>query len=81
MTKANADERAAAREEGRAQRPEDRVPTYQELVDEAVEDTFPASDPIAPGAAAHPGRQVKTAKDETDWSLQPGAAPATKREP
>lgn len=62
----------AARLEGRARRAEDKVPTYQELLDEAVEQTFPASDPISPSAAMHTARRISTAKDETDWTLQPG---------
>ncbi|WP_119156943.1 hypothetical protein [Caldimonas tepidiphila] len=50
---------------------EDKVPTYQELLDESLEETFPASDPISPGAAAHPTRPVATDKDDRDWQLQP----------
>lgn len=62
----------AARLEGRARRTEDKLPTYQQLLDEALDGTFPASDPIAPGAAMHPARRISTAKDDTDWTLLPG---------
>lgn len=51
---------------------EDKNPTYQELLDESLEETFPASDPIAADAAAHATRPVETPKDEHDWELQPG---------
>lgn len=50
--------------------PDDRLPTYQELLDEAVNDTFPASDPIAPHAAAQPGAPVRTPRDGRDWRVQ-----------
>lgn len=63
---------------------EDKVPTYQELLDESLEETFPASDPISPGAAAHPTRPVHTGKDERDWKLEPGGereAPAEPADP
>jgi hypothetical protein len=50
--------------------PGDRLPTYQELLDEAVNDTFPASDPIAPNAAAQAGEAVHTPRDGRDWRVQ-----------
>lgn len=59
--------------EGTAAKPADKVPTYQELLDDALDQTFPASDPISPSAAAHAEKQVKSAKDERDWALQPGS--------
>ena len=43
--------------------------TYQELLDAAVDMTFPASDPISPSAAMHAEKRLKTAKDERDWEL------------
>ena len=61
-----------ARLDGRARRAEDRVPTYQELLDEAIAQTFPASDPIAPGAAMHTARRISTPRDGIDWTLMPG---------
>lgn len=54
--------------EGKADEP---VPTYQELLDDALDQTFPASDPISPGAAVHAERQTATGKDEVDWKLKP----------
>lgn len=54
------------------------MPTYQELLDDSLAQTFPASDPISPSGAMHAEKQVSTAKDEQDWTLQPGADhPAT----
>ncbi len=47
------------------------LPTYQGLLDEAVQETFPASDPISPTAAMHAERPVSTGRDERDWALQP----------
>lgn len=38
------------------------APTYQELLDEALQQTFPASDPISPSAGAMPrpgGRRAR----------------------
>ncbi|MFC4275043.1 hypothetical protein [Achromobacter aloeverae] len=61
------------RHEGTAQRPEDKVPTYQEALDDAVEQSFPASDPIAPGVAEKAQREVSTPKDDKDWKLKPGS--------
>jgi hypothetical protein len=46
------------------------LPTYQGLLDEAVQETFPASDPISPTAAMHAERPVSTGRDERDWALQ-----------
>src|SRR5690606_33408196 len=59
--------------EARGRRPEDKVPTYQELLDDSLDQTFPASDPISPSAAMHAEKQVKTGKDGRDWQLKPGA--------
>lgn len=68
----------AERLEGKAEPPA-KVPTYQELLDESLDETFPASDPISPGAAMHAERQVATAKDDVDWQLEPraGTKPAS----
>lgn len=48
----------------------DRMPTYQELLDDSLDGTFPASDPISPGAAAHADKAVSTPKDDKDWKLK-----------
>lgn len=66
---------AHQRLEGRASQPEEKVPTYQELLDEALDETFPASDPISPTAAMAAERRIRTEKDQTDWTLRPGACP------
>lgn len=72
MRRPRHDGNEATRLEARARRSEDKLPTYQELLDEALEGTFPASDPIAPGAAMHTSRRISTARDDTDWTLLPG---------
>lgn len=54
----------------------DKRPTYQEALDDALDDTFPASDPISPGAAMHAEREIETARDEKDWTLGSERAPA-----
>ena len=51
--------------------------TYQGLLDEAVQETFPASDPISPTAAMHAERPVSTGRDQRDWALQPQSDSAT----
>ena len=53
----------------------DPLPTYQELLDEALELTFPASDPISPGAATRAEERVSTPMDETDWKLETAITP------
>lgn len=47
--------------------------TYQSAVDESLDMTFPASDPISPGAAAHAEKQTQTRRDDVDWTLKPGS--------
>jgi len=59
----------------------DPLPTYQELLDEALELTFPASDPISPGAAARAEERVSTPMDATDWKLETDAAPPASADP
>jgi hypothetical protein len=65
----------ADRLDGKAVRPEDKVPTYQELLDESLDQTFPASDPISPSAAMSAEKRISTGKDAKDWTLKPGACP------
>jgi hypothetical protein len=50
-------------------------PTYQELLDESLDQTFPASDPISPGAAMRAEKQIRTGKDKKDWELEPQKPP------
>lgn len=59
--------------EGKANAPHEKVPTYQELLDDALDQTFPASDPISPTAAMAAEKRIETARDQTDWTLKPGA--------
>lgn len=47
--------------------------TYQAAVDESLDMTFPASDPISPGAAEHAERQTQTRRDDVDWALKKGS--------
>jgi len=62
-----------SRVEGTAQDMEGKVPTYQQALDEALEESFPASDPISPGVAEKADREVSTPKDDKDWKLTPGS--------
>ncbi len=63
----------ALRLSGRLKQPEAKVPTYQELLDDALDQTFPASDPLAIGAGAHTADPHPTRRDATDWTLTPGS--------
>ncbi|RZJ07523.1 MAG: hypothetical protein EOP39_16140 [Rubrivivax sp.] len=67
--------RQDARNSGQAVCPQAKVPTYQDLLDAALDDTFPASDPLAIGAATHVHEPRTTARDCVDWTLEPGACP------
>ncbi|MGD9943654.1 MAG: hypothetical protein AB7F71_04920 [Burkholderiaceae bacterium] len=70
-----AEEREAKRLEGRAETPAEKLPTYQEALDDALEDTFPASDPISPSAALNTAKRVSTSQDQVDWELKPEKQP------
>ncbi|HET7867959.1 MAG TPA: hemerythrin domain-containing protein [Burkholderiaceae bacterium] len=59
---------------GRSTAPGGKIPTYQQLLDEALEQTFPASDPISPSAAMAAERRIRTPGNTHDWVLRPGAA-------
>jgi hypothetical protein len=72
MKDPHAREKEARRLDGTC-KPAAKVPTYQELLDESLDETFPASDPISPSAAMHAARKVVTGKDDVDWQLKPGA--------
>ena len=70
----NADDRRHARAQRDDAMPAHDEPlTYQELLDEALSLTFPASDPPAVGAAMHAAQRLSTGKDATDWLLASGA--------
>jgi len=64
----------ASRQAGMKQGVAQHMPTYQDVLDESLEATFPASDPISPGAAVHARRRISTSKNTTDWQLEPGSA-------
>lgn len=87
MQDTHARKKESRRLDGKAEHPAERVPTYQELLDESLDQTFPASDPISPSAAMHADRQIATGKDGTDWTLKPGqcdpgrSRSATNRQP
>lgn len=53
----------------------DAPTTYQESLDEALDETFPASDPISPSAALHAEERIQTAKDKVDWKPNPQNKP------
>ena len=68
---------AAAREDkstgkGKSHKPQ-KPDTYQSAVDDSLDMTFPASDPISPGAAIHAERETQTARDDVDWTLKRGS--------
>jgi hypothetical protein len=74
MNQPRTPEQANDRLEAKARTPEDKLPTYQELLDGAVEDTFPASDPVATSVGRHVGQPVSTGMDDKDWKLEPASA-------
>jgi hypothetical protein len=71
MTRLHRPAQADKRLEGKAHKPDEKLPTYQELVDEALDETFPASDPISPTAATRPRDRISTSMDDKDWKLSP----------
>ncbi|WP_424191702.1 hypothetical protein ACMYR3_09735 [Ampullimonas aquatilis] len=44
--------------------------TYQDALDEALEETFPASDPIASSPASRHERQIATPTNPVDWPVK-----------
>ena len=44
-----------------------QTPTYQESLDDSLDKTFPASDPISPSVGVHAEASVSTGKDRKDW--------------
>lgn len=75
MLQADQIARQERRLSGEAHCPQAKVPSYQDLLDQALDDTFPASDPPAIGAATHVHEPRTTARDCFDWTLRPGACP------
>jgi hypothetical protein len=77
MTKTGKGKRAAVGGEARIipEKPDAQLPgqddgpaTYQQALDEALAETFPASDPISPSAAGIVG-PVSSPADRVDWPL------------
>jgi hypothetical protein len=54
-------------------------PTYQQMVDESLAQTFPASDPISPSAAMKASGEVDSERDPRDWALKQDTAPDAAR--
>jgi hypothetical protein len=58
----------------------EQLETYQDLLDESLHLTFPASDPICAQAATRCAEPCETPGNRSDWHLHPGsgerAAPA-----
>lgn len=50
-------------------------PTYQAHLDHALEETFPASDPIAISAPEPAAQKRRTTRDPIDWDLHGGPQP------
>lgn len=50
--------------------------SYQDLLDESLNLTFPASDPICAQAATRCGDPVATQANAADWRLHPGSKDA-----
>jgi hypothetical protein len=78
MQDVHARKKESRRLEGKGEHPAEKVPTYQELLDESLDETFPASDPISPSAAMHADREISTGKDRKDWTLKPGQCDPSK---
>lgn len=43
--------------------------SYQDGLDEALEETFPASDPIAPSPASRGDKPIATPTNPVDWKV------------
>jgi hypothetical protein len=54
-------------------------PTYQQMVDESLAQTFPASDPISPSAAMKASGEVDSPRDARDWALKQDTTPEPAR--
>ena len=65
----------AALEEGQAHK--EALETYQDLLDESLQLTFPASDPVSAHAATRCADPCETASNGADWHLHPGSRQGT----
>jgi hypothetical protein len=55
----------------------EQLDTYQDLLDESLFLTFPASDPISAHAAARCADPCDTPANASDWHLHPGSTAPT----
>jgi hypothetical protein len=51
----------------------DSPQTYQQSLDDALAQTFPASDPISPTQAMRADDEIPSGRDPVDWHLKPGS--------
>jgi len=58
--------------------PASDLQTYQGSLDEALEETFPASDPISPGAAMH-AEEMASRKSAAEEAARPAKPPVRKK--
>ncbi|CAG2154594.1 hypothetical protein LMG31506_05134 [Cupriavidus yeoncheonensis] len=72
-TPARPDARSSASADDKRKTSEDKRKTYQGAVDDSLEMTFPASDPISPSAAMHAEKKTRTHRDDVDWKLKRGS--------
>lgn len=70
---ASADDKRKTSAADKRKATEDKRKTYQGAVDDSLEMTFPASDPISPSAAMHAEKKTQTHRDDVDWKLKRGS--------
>lgn len=70
---ASADDKRKTSAADKRKAAEDKRKTYQGAVDDSLEMTFPASDPISPSAAMHAEKKTQTHRDDVDWKLKRGS--------
>ncbi len=64
----------AEKADGKHEKDKPKKKTYQAVVDDSLDMTFPASDPISPSAAMHAEKKTSTKRDDVDWTLRKGAS-------
>lgn len=64
----------AEKADGKHEKDKPKKKTYQAAVDDSLDMTFPASDPISPSAAMHAEKKTQTQRDDVDWTLKKGSA-------
>jgi len=63
----------AEKADGKHEKDKPKKKTYQAVVDDSLDMTFPASDPISPSAAMHAEKKTSTKRDDVDWTLRKGS--------